>query len=56
MNRKCFSLQDCYDLLYMQSLTMATLTVTFGYSDTFSDSQIIANRFQVVTVTTMRLQ
>ena len=39
-----------------QSLTVTPLTVTVGYSDTFSDSQTISNGFQVVTVTNMLLQ
>ena len=42
--------------IQIKSLTVTPLTVTVGYSDTFSDSQTINNGFQAVTVTNMRLE
>ena len=39
-----------------EQIQAQSLTVTVGYSDTFSESQTITNRFQAVTVTKMRLQ
>ena len=43
-------------VLQGQSLTVTPLTVTVGYSDTFSDSQTITNDFHAVTVTNMLLE
>ena len=48
-----------YECLYIsnESLLQAKLvTVTIAYSDTFSDSQTIINRFQAIIVTNMWLQ
>ena len=43
-------------LLQAQSLTVTPLTVTVGYSDTFSVSQTITNDLEAVIVTNMRLE